>query len=197
MTNKENSRISTLDLIAYAFLTISFAVFLAGLFSVGNVGETVAKTGIIYWFLLALVSAIIPHIKQFKFKDMEIVIREVKRISDEYRKGRDNVWNYVADVLNRVSPETRLEMLRELNRYHLPQNPFMEVADLKRRLYELGMYQKSSSETEEFDSSISEDLVEAILKFQRKYQIRPIDGIVGEYTKEKLLQDTGGGPAKQ
>ena len=184
--------VRTGDLLAYCFSAMAFAVFAMGLFAAGPVGERIAETGLIYWFLLSLVATIVPRVKHLKFQDMEIVIREVKRISEEYRMGRDNVWNYVADILNRVSPEAAYELRRELNRYHLPQDPFMEVTDLKRRLMQLGLYERAESEPEALDGSIPRELVDAVLAFQRDNGLTPVDGIVGPYTKETLVEKTGG-----
>lgn len=46
----------------------------------------------VYWFLIALVAAIIPNIKQFKWKDLEFHLKEIKEKVDANRRYANEIF---------------------------------------------------------------------------------------------------------
>jgi len=42
----------------------------------------------VYWFLIALIAAVIPYIKQIRWKDLEIHLKEIKSKVDEIANRR-------------------------------------------------------------------------------------------------------------
>ena len=76
------SEVKTLRYVGYAFSALAFLIFV---YSFLFASESVLKEQAIYYFLVSLAAAVIPHIDRFKFKDFEM------QMKDELQAVRDRV----------------------------------------------------------------------------------------------------------
>lgn len=73
-TGKENSKqLVSVSLIGYFAAAVSVSMFVIAVFS-GN--DTFLHKQQFYWFILAIIALLLPHIKQIRFKDVEVKLHE-------------------------------------------------------------------------------------------------------------------------
>ena len=109
----------------------------------------------------------------------------IYNITGEALKVREEIFNYTADILKRVSPSTALEMRIELNKYHI-QRLGLTVPDVKQMLGSINFYQPAQTESGSFNDKIEMNFIEAMLKFQEAEKMSDADGVVGPKTLELL-----------
>ena len=83
---------------------------------------------------------------------------DLYRVTGDALQVREEIWNYVADILKRVSPETRFEMALELNKYHFPRLG-MKPSEVKAMLNILGYF--DSEDTNNFSNEITKKFVKS------------------------------------
>jgi len=111
---------------------------------------------------------------------------DIYDLTGEPLQVREEIYTYVAEILTRVSPETALEMGRELNRYHL-QRLKVSASEIKEMLRSLHFYEQSDSG--EAESEIGPSFVQAVLRYQQSKNMSDADGIVGPKTITFLRED--------
>jgi murein L,D-transpeptidase YcbB/YkuD len=200
-----------LKFFGYSFSAISFVVFAyILLFPV----EKELKQQAIYWFTSSFVVAIIPNVKQFRIKDIEVQLQEISQ------KIEDN--KNLIEQKNEELEESlflSLESVRE-NEETLPEG-YRSKRELKYKRYaerlkkltpkeklkeqkkytQLHLIKKDMDISDlkkmlqntgfyrgEIDEVFDEQLAQSISDFQEKYGVTPIDGTVGSKTLSKLSE---------
>ena len=114
-------------------------------------------------------------------------------LKGELKELQITIWKYVADILDEEEPkvkdETRFEMRREFNKFHIPKlyHPGKNgVEDIKRMLNKMGYYEREKDESTKFNSNINRKLIDSLVKFQKDEHLVLVDGIVGPETLEKI-----------
>jgi murein L,D-transpeptidase YcbB/YkuD len=193
-----------LPVIAVVFSLVAIGIFLYVFF--GNV-EKELKADAIYWFLIALAAAILPFLKQIRFRDLEINLREEisknreemdqrvdnlqafmssisavelseSKLPQEMREHRDRVFRDFNRRLQRTDPDQRLSIQDRFTRMHLARFG-IALSDVKKALAELGLYEGDI--TDIFDA----DTAKAIEGFQEMNGLEA-DGIFGPMTYQRL-----------
>lgn len=81
-----------LKYVGYSFSIVSFCVFLyVLLFPV----EKELKQQAIYWFASSFVAAIVPNVKQFKIKDIEVQLKGISRKIEESKEKIEESKNFI------------------------------------------------------------------------------------------------------
>jgi hypothetical protein len=179
-----------------------------------NVGEWTKLIGVLVWpvtvflsllFLRNAVAGAISRLKGVEGPAGVKLLFEVKKVGDRLQRleeltvdiyhlsgegsaVRDEIFEYVADILNKVSPRTALEMRIELNKYHIPRIG-VSVAELKEMLSKLKYYQRSESEKNIFNDDITSEFIEATYSYQKAKKMRDADGVIGPKTIKLLTAD--------
>jgi murein L,D-transpeptidase YcbB/YkuD len=109
-------------------------------------------------------------------------------LTGEPLQVREEIYTYLAEILNRVSPETALEMKKELNKYHLSRLD-LDTVQVKAILKVLHFYDHGGSEKDEFSSEVDLPFIEAVRKYQQSKHMRDADGVVGPKTLKHLHED--------
>lgn len=211
----DTNRPDRLPMIAFFFSFSALVIFLYVFFT--DVGPEL-KSDAIYWFLIALTAAIIPQVRQIRFRDLELHLKEEiekhreeveKRVDDlqaltsslnavalsesaipiEVREHRDRVYRNFNQRLKGMNPDQRLKTQEHFSRMHLARFD-ISLPDAKRALAALNFYR--GEVTDQFDL----ETANAIQKFQQESSIEA-DGILGPMTCEKLLLHIDPGPAHQ
>ena len=101
---------------------------------------------------------------------------DLYRVTGDALKAREEIWNYMADILRRASPETRYEMAAELNKYHLPRLG-VNASEVKSMLNVLGHF--TAEEGGNFNEEITREFVQSVFDFQDAQELDYSDGIIG------------------
>lgn len=109
-----------------------------------------------------------------------VKLRESK-LSDEYKRMRDNSYQRYAENLNSLPADVRLERQRHYTLEHL-NNARITVRNLKEMLSGIGIHNG------EIDDEFNESLAQSISKFQETYRVTPIDGTCGPKTLSKIAE---------
>ena len=104
---------------------------------------------------------------------------DLYRVTGDALKVREEIWNYVADILKRVSPETRFEMAFELNKYHFPRLD-IKPSEVKAMLSMLGYF--DGEDKSNFTDEVTREFVKSVYDFQEGIGMDYADGIVGPKT---------------
>lgn len=123
-----------------------------------------------------------------RLQRVEDLTTDIYHLSGESEAVRDEIFGYVADIINRASPQTALEMRTELNKYHMPRLE-VSAAELKKMLNKLNLYERSESERDGFNDDIHSKLIEAICNFQKTKDNLDVDGIIGPNTLKQLKSE--------
>lgn len=123
-------------------------------------------------------------------------VRRFYTLLEEQEVVKQEIWKYIEEILDekgeKVSDNTRFEMRRELNFYHIKRLFYPSkkgVAEVKKMLYKLGIYKKDDSEKlKDFNNTISPQLIAAVVRFQKAEKLKLIDGIVGDETLERIRE---------
>jgi murein L,D-transpeptidase YcbB/YkuD len=198
------SRRDLLPLISLVFSLFAFAVFLYVFF--GNVAKEF-RADAIYWFLIALAAAVLPQLKQIRFRDLEISLREEisksreeveqrvdnlqafmssinsvelseSALSQDQREHRDRVFRDFNRRLQGAEPEQRLGLQERFTRMHLAKLG-ISLSDVKTALAQLGLYKGNI--TNDFDNATAR----AIEHFQEMNGLEA-DGIFGLMSYQRL-----------
>ena len=131
----------------------------------------------------------------FEVKKVEKRLRNVEELtinlynlSGEHALIRDEIYQYVADILGKVSRQTAFEMRKELNLYHI-NNLGKPVEYFKKLLSELGLYIGGGGSN--FSEEIDDEFIESILRFQKNMKMKDADGVIGPKTYRLLLKQFG------
>lgn len=200
-----------LKFLGYTFSAISFVVFIyILLFPV----EKELKQQAIYWFASSFVAAIIPNVKQFKIKDIEVQLQE---ISQKIEDNKNLIEQRTEEL--KESLFLSLESVREREE-SLPEE-YKSKRDLKYRRYAKRLKELTPEERLKeqkrftryhlnnidmdvadlkkmlqitglyqgvIDEIFDEQLAQSITDFQEKYGVTPIDGTAGPKTLSKLSE---------
>lgn len=123
-----------------------------------------------------------------RLQRLEALTVDIYNLSGESSAVRDEIFEYVADILDKVSPHTALEMRTELNKYHIPRIG-VSVAELKEMLSKLSYYQRGESEKNIFNDDITSEFIEATYSYQKAKKMRDADGVIGPKTIKLLTAD--------
>lgn len=203
-----------LKFLGYSFSAISFLVFIyVLLFPV----EKELKQQAIYWFASSFVAAIIPNVKQFKIKDIEVQLQGISQkieenknlIEQKNEELRDDLFLSLESVrkneeslsedyrekreqgyrryANKLEKLTPEKRLREQNKFTI-----INLIDLGMSLSDLKrMLQKAGFYKGEIDDIFNEELAKSIGAFQQKHGVLPVDGTAGPKTLSRLSEVIG------
>lgn len=90
MKKAKNKSPSLLSIMGFVFSLFALAVTVWLLFFETPESRLLDQT--VYWFIIALVAAIIPNIKQFKWKDIEFHLKEIKEKVDSNRRFANEIF---------------------------------------------------------------------------------------------------------
>lgn len=104
------------------------------------------------------------------------------------------IWTYIDDLLDGLSPAASLEMRAALNRYHMRELR-TDPKEIKRLLAELD-YEPAVDETGGYNDNVTEVFMNAVMEFQRHNRDRYgdrllVDGIVGPETYRSMRVKLG------
>lgn len=192
-------------IIGYGFGIFALLIFI---FSFFYSEESALKEQAIFWFYSALIACLIPHIKQFKYKDLEVQFREnfqklekdvgekIERLehsfvdqlesikayemslSPEEKARRKNIFMNYAAKLESLPKEEQLADQEARSRYAMRVNN-LTLSDFKSLLKQAGYFEGK------IDNEFTLNLVDCIKEFQKKNNMT-IDGIAGNLTILKL-----------
>jgi hypothetical protein len=195
----------------YSFSAISFLVFVYILFFPV---EKELKQQAIYWFGSSFVAAIIPSIKQFKIKDIEVQLQEMSGKIEENKNLIDKTTKelkedlfvgleLVRDREESLSEEYKAKRDLQYQKYL----EWLKKATPEERLKNQKKYTRSHLNDIDMDVShlkemlqniglyqgvidekFDEQLAQSISAFQEKYEVTPIDGTAGPKTLSKLSE---------
>jgi murein L,D-transpeptidase YcbB/YkuD len=203
-----------LKLFGYSFSAISFLVFAYVLiFPV----EKELKQQAIYWFASSFVAAIIPNVKQFKIKDIEV---QLQGISQKIEENKNLIEQKNAELRNdlllslesvrkneeslpeddrskreqeyqiyasKLAKLTPEKRLREQHKYTM-----IDLIDIGRSISDLKrMLQITGFYKGEIDEIFHEELAQSIGAFQQNHGVLPVDGTAGPKTLSKLSEIIG------
>lgn len=196
-------------IIGYGFGIIALAIFIYGFFFSP---DSILKEQAILWFYSALIASLIPQIKQFKYKDLEIQFREnfqklekdvgekieklelnlldkvekIKRqemsLSGDNKERRLKTHNEFANMLASLPEQERLFYQEQQSRMNLQRND-MSLIEFKTLLKQAGYY------VGEIDDHFTVSLKNSIKDFQTKSQLDTVDGIIGDLTILRLHEN--------
>jgi hypothetical protein len=122
---------------------------------------------------------------------LESVTTDIYNLSGESQRVRDEIFEYIADILNNVSESTAIEMKTELNKYHFQRLPMrVKPSDVKSMLSNLGFYKFPDENETKLDDDITQKYINALYNFQTYHHMRDADGIIGPKTIKLLLQQS-------
>lgn len=200
-----------LKFFGYSFSAISLVVFVYILFFPV---EKELKQQAIYWFASSFVTAIVPNVKQFKIKDIEVQLQEISQKVDENKnlieirtkELEDSLFLSLDSVREReesLSEEYKSKRESKHRRYGerlkklTPEERLKEQKKFTRlHLANEDMYiadlkkmlQKARFYQGAIDEAFDEQLAQSISDFQERYGVMPIDGTVGPKTLSKLSE---------
>lgn len=114
---------------------------------------------------------------------------DIYRVSGDALRVREEIWQYVAEILDKSSDPTKFEMRKALTERHLP-HIGMTVAQAKEILCELGFLQRPDRQPEGFSEEITPELLQAVYDFQQAHEFEYADGIIGPKTSAQLKQQS-------
>ncbi len=127
-----------------------------------------------------------------RLEKLESATTDIYNLTGEPLMVREEIFEYIAKMLNEVSESTATEMRMKLNRYHIDHLPEkIKVSEIKNMLKRLYFYEPSDVENDTLNEEISSGFVSAVFKFQNKYRMNDADGIVGPKTIKLLLEKAG------
>lgn len=200
-----------LRFLGYSFSAISFVVFVyILLFPV----EKELKQQAIYWFASSFVAAIIPNVKQFKIKDIEVQLQEISQkiednknlIEQRAEELKESLFLSLESVREReesLPEEYKSKREQEYQRYAERLKKLTSAERLKEQkrftrshLNNIDMdvadlkrmLQKAGLYQGLIDEVFDEQLAQSISTFQEKYGVTPIDGTAGPKTLSKLSE---------
>lgn len=197
----------SINYIGYGFSAAALAMFAYSFFFSGD--PALREQGL-YWFYTAIISALLPYIKQFKLKDVEVTFNEeLKKIekkvddlnqnfflavdeirtaeqqmSPEFKAKRDQVYRGFQEELQALPQEERLKRQEFFTRRHLTRLK-VSLPEVKQKLKEGGFYKG------EVDDNFDLATAAAIAAFQESAGLSPADGIFGTITYQKLAERQG------
>lgn len=179
--------------------------------------ETEIKTQAIYWFCIALVSAVIPYLEEvveyiqsIKLGDIEIALKEVekeiKRVDNRVEKLDEKLLISLSQVrqseasLSKEARESRQEIYDESSQALALLSPENKISLQKRltlnHLNNIGIDVKTLKEILKdmgyfygnIDQFFTPELVQSVEDFQSKNMTGRSDGIVGPMTLSKIAE---------
>ncbi len=110
---------------------------------------------------------------------------DIYKVTGDALNVREEIWTYVARILNEVSPDTRHEMQQKLSGHHL-RGLDMTISDIKKYLFSLGYSWAQEGADKGFTEEISKEFCDAVYNFQVECNMADADGIIGPKTVKKL-----------
>lgn len=180
--------------------------------------DTSIKTQSIYWFCIAFVSALIPHLdkvtasfKSIKIGDFEIAMNEVREEINQVYNKVNKLDNKLFTTLNQVqqneqniSEEARkirqknydswtINILSKMDeKKKMITQESLTITHLKREGFEVrqikSMLEQLGYYHGDVDQKFDLELVEAVEKFQKENVLGEPDGIAGSITISKIAE---------
>ena len=202
--------------ISISFISTVFALFALAIciYSLFYSFESATRTQGIYWFCIALVAAIVPHlkdlapyVKRVKVGDVEVELNELKKEVQAVKKDikkLDNVMmqlSKVSETEASLSPEFRevrqevfanyaKSLTRNTPEEKLHKQEFFTQMHLRNASMDIAQLKEALNQLGYYHSSIdksfSPELAQAIEKFQSEHVEDQPDGIAGPITLSKI-----------
>lgn len=113
------------------------------------------------------------------FHAIDRVRAELANAPEDYAVVQHIHWNSFQDTVDSLAPEERLLVQKE-NIKHYLDKWHLSVTHLKKELHFLGVYEG------ELNDELTDDVVDAIVRFQRIHNLRHIDGVFGPLTYSEM-----------
>lgn len=121
---------------------------------------------------------------------------DIYRVSGDALRVREEIWQYVAEILDTSSDSTKFEIRKAMTERHLP-HIGMTVAKAKEILCEMGFLERPDKGLNEFSEDITKELLQAVYDFQQAMEFEYADGIIGPKTSARLKQESSKSKAAQ
>lgn len=193
MKEKEQFSLKVLRYGSSALAVFALAVGILSLFKGLNIFVDHHEKAVL-WFGLAVVAILVPYIKEITFKDLRVVIDDLK----EAKKSLD-ATTLTSRLLHARLTATRNELIHGYQIYLdslPPDQKNLKVIEMsKLYIHEMGLdikkvkewLAKLDYEVGAPDNEITQLYIETIRKFQQEYGLGD-DGIFGYRTYDKLCQ---------
>jgi len=114
---------------------------------------------------------------------------DIYRVSGDALRVREEIWQYVAEILDKSTDSTKFEMRKALTERHLP-NIGMTVPQAKQILFRRGFLEKGEGQRKDFSEEITPAFLQAVYDFQQANDFAYADGIIGPKTSARLKQQS-------
>lgn len=149
----------------------------------------------IYWFGLAVVAVLIPFIREITFKDIHVVLRDLKeakisldassltakQLQSKLTPTRNELINIYQFYLSTLSKEEREEKVKEMSFLYI-EEMCLDIKKIKNWLKELNYFDGN------LDKDLSSEYIESVRNFQMKNGLGD-DGIFGYRTYDKIIDE--------
>lgn len=104
-----------IPILGYGFAALSFYLFVYIFFFVTpDADNNAVREQAIYWFLIAIAAALLPHIKQIRYKDLEVLFQQrIQEVSEKLEKKTVDVERR-AEITEGVSASMARQALDKL-----------------------------------------------------------------------------------
>ena len=181
-----------LEWISYSLAIIAVFIGLSAVFNVQYVSKEHDKA--LFWFGYALVAILFPYIKVITFKDLNIVIDDIKEASRQIEgasitakdlannlsETKNELISGYQELLRLLPEEKRNERVRRLSALYLKELG-VTVLSVKKWLVALGKPIKH------LNDEMDDDYISVLREFQKENNLGD-DGIFGYRTLHVLLQ---------
>jgi predicted RNase H-like nuclease (RuvC/YqgF family) len=158
------------------------------------------------WLFQEPIEKVISNIESLKVGDITVAIKQLSDKVDKVEEAtknltadiynatgdafkiREEIWGYIAEILDNASPNTQYEMRKALNEYHL-KNQHQNVAELKEMLSNLTDYPEPKGEGGKYSDEITNEYIDAIYDFQERSNFTYSDGVLGPKTLTRMRKE--------
>lgn len=181
-----------LEWISYTLALIAVFIGLSAVFNVQYVSKEHDKA--LLWFGYALLAILFPYVKEITFKDLKVVISDIRKASDKIEgaaitakdlannlsETKNELINGYQELLRLLPEEKRKERVRSLSALYLKELG-ISVLSVKKWLIEIGKPIKN------LNDEMDDNYLSVLREFQKENNLGD-DGIFGYRTLNVLLR---------
>ncbi len=181
-----------LEWISYTLALIAVFIGLSAVFNVQYVSKEHDKA--LLWFGYALLAILFPYVKEITFKDLKVVISDIRKASDKIEgaaitakdlannlsETKNELINGYQELLRLLPEEKRKERVRSLSALYLKELG-ITVLSVKKWLIEIGKPVKN------LNDEMDDNYLSVLREFQKENNLGD-DGIFGYRTLNVMLR---------
>ena len=181
-----------LEWISYTLALIAVFIGLSAVFNVQYVSKEHDKA--LLWFGYALLAILFPYVKEITFKDLKVVISDIRKASDKIEgaaitakdlannlsETKNELINGYQELLRLLPEEKRKERVRSLSALYLKELG-ISVLSVKKWLIEIGKPIKN------LNDEMDDNYLSVLREFQKENNLGD-DGIFGYRTLNVMLR---------